>query len=299
MLVLNAGGRVTQLRFLPDGRLLIGLLRPTGVGAVECRRLDGGASLPLPFPGPDLWHRPNQIALSPNGDRLYLAAGPLHTVAAADGTSLPCGYTGPAGAVIAAADGGRVVVSHVTVAGETVLTGLTADGDPVWEQRFPHPEHQFLAGFADADRFLVVGGYAAPRVVTHSFAAGAPVGEVRHPTRSIDQPQLSPDGRRLGVIGHGSLYVYAAHTPGKAGQIKGGQTFGNFVGFAFHPAGKTLAVIHGGPTLLKLYDLATLTLRTKLNWKVGPLTCVAYSADGLLGAVGTDDGRVVVWDADE
>ncbi|HEX4611078.1 MAG TPA: WD40 repeat domain-containing protein [Urbifossiella sp.] len=50
---------------------------------------------------------------------------------------------------------------------------------------------------------------------------------------------------------------------------------------------------------MKPYDLDTLTLRSKLNWKVGPLTCIAFSPDGLLGAAGTDDGRVVVWDVGE
>ncbi|HEX4607812.1 MAG TPA: hypothetical protein VH092_06360 [Urbifossiella sp.] len=41
---------------------------------------------------------------------------------------------------------------------------------------------------------------------------------------------------------------------------------------------------------MKLYDLDTLTLRSKLNWKVGQLTCIAFSPDGLLGAAAPTTG---------
>jgi WD40 repeat protein len=37
----------------------------------------------------------------------------------------------------------------------------------------------------------------------------------------------------------------------------------------------------------------------KWNWKLGPLRSVAYSPDGTLGAAGSEDGRVVVWDVDQ
>ena len=60
-----------------------------------------------------------------------------------------------------------------------------------------------------------------------------------------------------------------------------------------------MAVIHGGPTLVKVYDLGTLKQIHKWTWKLGPLRSVAYSPDGTVGAAGSDDGRIVVWDVDE
>lgn len=72
----------------------------------------------------------------------------------------------------------------------------------------------------------------------------------------------------------------------------------HFVSFAFHPDGRTLAVIHGGPTLLKVYDLATLRLARTYRWKLGPLGAVTFSPDGMRGAVGSRDGRILLWDVD-
>ncbi len=37
----------------------------------------------------------------------------------------------------------------------------------------------------------------------------------------------------------------------------------------------------------------------KWNWKLGPFQSVAYSPDGTVGAAGSEDGRIVVWDVDE
>jgi WD40 repeat protein len=60
-----------------------------------------------------------------------------------------------------------------------------------------------------------------------------------------------------------------------------------------------VAVIHGGPTLVKEYDLSTLERVWTWQWKLGPLQSVAYSPDGNLGAAGSRDGRIVLWDVDE
>jgi WD40 repeat protein len=57
-------------------------------------------------------------------------------------------------------------------------------------------------------------------------------------------------------------------------------------------------MIHGGPTLVKEYELPGLRLRHRYKWSVGALESVAYSPDGTLGAAGSADGRVVVWDVE-
>jgi WD40 repeat protein len=298
MLVLNAGARVTQLRFLPDGRLLVGTWH-AGDGTIAIWPLTDGPIVFIPLPDRQLWDEPNRLAVHPAGDRLVTAFGGLATVSTADGTELPGGPGGPATQVVLSPDGGHVVSSYREANGDTVLTGHAADGRRAWQTTYPHPRRMYLGGFLpDGDRYVVVGDNQF-RVERRTAGPDADPVLARYPSHHVNHPLLSPDGRHFGVVGYGSFYLYDTAAPGKPRQIKGTATFGNFVGFAFHPGGKTLAVIHGGPTLLKLYDLETLKLRTKLNWKVGPLTCVAFSGDGLLAAAGTADGRVVVWDVDE
>ena len=297
MLVLDAGGRVTQVRFLPDGRLLVGLGSEGAEWAVEVWPLPSGPRVRIPLPS-GTWEYANQLAVHPSGDRFYLACGTLLTVATADGRPIPGGPTGRADQVAALPDGRRVVTGHITPDGDLVLVCRdTAAGGELWRTTYPRQQGRQLAGLLpNGERYVLVGH----RVVEFGHPPGGPESaRAKYPSNYVYHPQLSPDGRHLGVIAYGSLYVYDTTALGKPRQIKAGQAFGDFRGFAFHPAGRTLAVIHGGPTLVKLYDLDTLTLRTKLNWKVGKLTCVAFSADGLLGAAGTEDGRVVVWDVDE
>ncbi|MBN9524217.1 WD40 repeat domain-containing protein [bacterium] len=295
MLVLDAGARVTQLRFLPDGRLLVGTWA-AGDAEVAIWSLPSGPRVVIPLSVRQVWDEPSRVAVAPAGDRMYLTFGTLQTHSTTDGSVILGGPLAPAGEVIVSPDGRRLVSAYRETNGDTVLYGHEAWGGRVWQATYPHPRAMYLAGFLpDGDRFLVAGYHA---VAVRSFDAQQEFAAVPYPAHRLSHLQLSPDGRHLGVIGHHSFYVYDTAALGKPRRISGSSNSGNFVGFAFHPAGKTLAVIYGGPTLVKLYDLDTLTLRTKLNWKVGPLTCVAFSADGLLAAAGTDDGRVVVWDVD-
>ncbi|MBN9524219.1 hypothetical protein J0H58_37860 [bacterium] len=310
MVVLDAGARPLQLRFLPDGRLLVGLRSETGECAVEVWTLPAGGRVRVPIPDRRSWYLSNQLAVSPTGDRFHLACGSLFTFATADGAvargpanPLPdpgdpaaAAHGGlPADQVIAAPTGSLLVLYQMQPEDPWWRAAFAPDGTPVWHGG--GDAWTYLAGFlSGGEEYLEV---VAKRVVRRRSADGAEVAAARYPANRINQPQVSPDGRHLGVIGYSAMYVYDTAVLAAPRAIKGSANFGNFVGFAFHPAGRTLAVIHGTTTLVKLYDLDTLTLRTKLNWKVGPLTCVAFSADGLLGAAGTDDGRVVVWDVDE
>ena len=102
----------------------------------------------------------------------------------------------------------------------------------------------------------------------------------------------------IGLIGYGKMYFWDLTTLDKPRKIGGSSSFGDFRSFAFHPNGKTVAVIHGGPTLVKVYDLSTLERVRDWKWKLGPLQSVAYSPDGNLGAAGSKDGRIVVWDVE-
>jgi WD40 repeat protein len=297
MIVLDAGAHVTQLRFLPDGRLLVGTWAE-GDAKLLILPLPSGPRVVIPLPARQVWDEPNRVAVSPAGDRLYTTFGALRTHDTADGRELPEGPSGPGSQVIVSPDGEHFIAGYRENIGNTELTEYAADGRHVWHATYPGQWRHLVGFLADGNRYAVVGN-GEVRVERRSAGPDTDPARARYASHHINQPQLSPDGRHLGVIGYSSFYLYDVAAPGTPRQIKGSGNNGNFAGFAFHPAGRTLAVIHGGPTLVKLYDLDTLTLRAKLNWKVGKLTCVAYSRDGQLAAVGTDDGRVVVWDADE
>ncbi|MCI0700682.1 MAG: WD40 repeat domain-containing protein [Planctomycetia bacterium] len=50
---------------------------------------------------------------------------------------------------------------------------------------------------------------------------------------------------------------------------------------------------------LKLWDVQSWQLVQEYDWNCGPLTCVAFTADGLAGVCGTANGRLVQFDIDE
>jgi WD40 repeat protein len=66
---------------------------------------------------------------------------------------------------------------------------------------------------------------------------------------------------------------------------------------AVHPNG-TVACSRTNGTVC-LWDVERRQLLRTLDWKMGKLVSVAFSPDGTLGAAGTEDGKVVVWDVDE
>lgn len=71
----------------------------------------------------------------------------------------------------------------------------------------------------------------------------------------------------------------------------------HFTGIAFHPSGQYLAAT-SNDTTVKLYDTATWQLAKTFTWNIGRLRSIAFSPDGMLAAVGSDTGRIMVWDVD-
>lgn len=305
MRVLEVGQTVFLIRFLPDGqRLVIATTGPDGVVTFEVLTLSDGRRVRLHVPAVliDSWwydsRYGNLIAVHPAGEVCYLAwADRLHACNTADGQALPVPPGLPANQVVLSADGGRLVAAHRDPRGNSLFAAERGPrgGNPKWRQT-DLEGFSTVAGFLpDGDRFVTVEGLVRIR----SFATGAELAESRVQPHGTQQPQISPDGRYLGMIGYGSMSFWDLPAPDRPRTISGTSNFGDFRSFAFHPSGKTVAVIHGGPTLVKVYDLATLTLRHKWNWQLGPLWSVVYSADGTLGAAGSEDGRIVLWDVDE
>ncbi len=71
-----------------------------------------------------------------------------------------------------------------------------------------------------------------------------------------------------------------------------------YTGAAFTGSGHQFATVED-TGLLKLWDGRTWQVTREYDWQCGPLTCLAFTADGSAGACGTTDGRLVQFDVDE
>ncbi|AWM41531.1 WD domain, G-beta repeat [Gemmata obscuriglobus] len=67
---------------------------------------------------------------------------------------------------------------------------------------------------------------------------------------------------------------------------------------AFSP-GADLFATAGDDGRLKFWSPATWTVVREYDWNCGPLTCLAFTADGSAGVCGTADGRLVQFDVDQ
>ena len=69
--------------------------------------------------------------------------------------------------------------------------------------------------------------------------------------------------------------------------------------FAFHPDGRVLCVVFEDGQA-RFLDPHTGAVRQAFKWakKPKPLYSVAFAPDGLTCAVGSENGKVIVWDVD-
>ncbi|MDY3559526.1 WD40 repeat domain-containing protein [Gemmata sp. JC673] len=67
---------------------------------------------------------------------------------------------------------------------------------------------------------------------------------------------------------------------------------------AFSPGADLFATV-GDNGRLKFWSPATWTVVREYDWNCGPLTCLAFTADGSAGVCGTADGRLVQFDVDQ
>jgi WD40 repeat protein len=304
MRVLEVGANVFLLQFLPDvRRLLVGLADEQGRVTFDVLALADGQRVRLKVPRAhlDSWQNQawygNALAVHPSGEMCYIAwAGRLHAFRTADGQPLPAPKGVRAHQVVLSPDGDRLLAAHYTAAGRQLFAVTTGakGGTVLWRKKLA-PQFVQAAGFLpDGERFVTVDGAVRIR----SFATGDRLAASRVKPVGSQQPRISQDGSQLGLIGYGSIYLWDLTTLDKPRKISGTSNFGDFRSFAFHPGGKMVAVIHGGPTLVKEYHLSSLKRARAWQWKLGELQSVAYSPDGNLGAAGSRDGRIVIWDVD-
>lgn len=106
---------------------------------------------------------------------------------------------------------------------------------------------------------------------------------------------FSPDGQRL-LYGHGpKLTVAEPATLRPVAELT--LKFKHFQDAAFAPDGHSVATVSNEETV-KTWDTATWAPGPEWAWQVGKLKCIAFAADGMRAACGSDKGRIVVWDLD-
>lgn len=116
------------------------------------------------------------------------------------------------------------------------------------------------------------------------------------PVDPVRQLAFTADGSKLlARTDSRTVHLFDAST-GKpaAGLVHRGRPF--VTAIAVHPRGPVACARTDGT--VTFWDADKLTQLRTLDWKVGKLVSLAFSPDGALGAAGTEDGKVVVWDVD-
>lgn len=143
-----------------------------------------------------------------------------------------------------------------------------------------------------------VGSFPCKQFVTvHDTNTGERVARWElEPTSAVMQLAYSACGTKLFARSASrKVEVFDADSGAPAGELVHlGRAFVS--GIAVHPNG-TVACARANGTVT-LWNAQTLNADRVLDWKAGRLASVAFSADGALGAAGTEDGQVIVWDAD-
>lgn len=74
--------------------------------------------------------------------------------------------------------------------------------------------------------------------------------------------------------------------------VKGGRR--KFTAFAADPHGRFFMIASG--CRVSVWDTNTWQEAETFDWRIGPITCLSVSPDGLTAAAGSATGKVVVWD---
>jgi WD40 repeat protein len=305
MQILDAGAPVHWLRFLPDGRRLLIGTDAGGQGPVRLVvwPLDGGPKVAIPCPRRNLtaWFDagyPSTLGFHPTRPLGFVAWGGLMIpFDVRNGRVSPSPRQVEADQFALSIDGRRLVTYRFGVAAESHLRGWDASRDDVrllWEEPIAGNPIRLCGFLHDGDRIVI----AHPnRVSVLSFGDRGARASVRLAATERDRPSIAMDDRTLGLVLRGRLTLLdlpnldAART---LGEDRGGDPIH---AIAFHPDGRTVAVVRGAGEALALHDRDDLGVIRMHDWGVGRLDAVAFSPDGMLGAVGGARGEVVLWDS--
>jgi WD40 repeat protein len=294
-----------RLGFSPDGKLLVARHGPNTL-----RWWDTGTGTePGPIGIAECWaFDPARNRLLTNGN--YWGLHPFDLRTGEEGEAIR--LDGRPRAFILRPDGGGLVTCEVTPR-RLVGWAWGRGGRPKrrWAKPLRGPiggpwESPALIGFPDGSRFATVeasdpqrGGRQSPfRLTVRDAASGARVEAVEFPPAYPGPLTVSPDGTVLASLAHSrTIWVWEVKALRKQPREVTHASPKHLTGVAFHPSGQYLAAT-SNDTTVKLYDTATWQPARTFTWNIGRLRSVAFSPDGTRAAVGSDTGKVVVWDVD-
>lgn len=108
----------------------------------------------------------------------------------------------------------------------------------------------------------------------------------------FDGMVLAADGGRVAVIAGRTVRVWDADTSAELATLADGRKQPK--AFAFSSDGRYLGVLFQDS--VSLYDTTSWTVARTYAWQVGKLLSLAFSPDGATAAVGSEKGKVVVFD---
>lgn len=209
--------------------------------------------------------------------------------------------------VAVAPDGSSLLYYHYTPGRRTFCrrdirrNGRTV---PVWAVPLFPPEPDFgwtrsLQYIGDGSRFCTTdftGKKATNRLAVRSVATGDILATTKVPHTDPWGLAVSADASRFAVRAGTGVMTWEWATFGQRPRVLRTKSKRSVTGIAYHPSGRTLAATSGDA--VTFFDAATGEIAVTFEWEVGRLGCVAFSPDGSKAAVGTSDGRVVVWDCE-
>jgi WD40 repeat protein len=174
---------------------------------------------------------------------------------------------------------------------------------PAWREK--HDAASACLAFAPDGKTLAVG-YTLWRVqptYQHAYAVklrevpgGREVQRLGSPTFEPTSVAFAPDGRALAAACGKYLWVWELPGGRPLVSCKPGRTHLRAV--AFTPDGRFLAVA-GNDQTVTFWDARTWKEHRAFDWKIGPLTDLAISPDGMRAAAASRRGKIVVWDLDD
>lgn len=155
-----------------------------------------------------------------------------------------------------------------------------------------------LAVLADGERFATVDHQMSgskSRLTIRAVATGEVLSAQDIEGTANPILAVSPGGEWFAVAAGAALFAFTADPATPPVRLPR-KDRNHVTGIAFHPSGRYLAAT--GTHAVKLYDTTTWEVARTFAWKIGRTHSVAFSPDGTLAAVGSDRGKVVVWDVD-
>jgi WD40 repeat protein len=142
-------------------------------------------------------------------------------------------------------------------------------------------------------------GHGPLLLVVARWSDGQDVAETEFPNSAIGYHAVSPDGTLLALgANYGpSVHIYRTDDLAAKPVRLTHRERKWFFDIAFHPSGRFLAAANND-RVVTLFDAKTFSEVQSYAWKIGKLRAVTFSPEGTLAAVGSNTGKVVVWDVD-